>query len=353
MSDFFSDLLGKIDNDYASIAEDGVVTGDILNYCDTGSYTLNALLSGSINLGIPDNRVVALAGEPSTGKTFYAISICQKFLEQNPGGMVVYFESESAISKAMLKDRNVDTRRFAIVPVETVQQFRHEAMVLIEEYLSRSKKEREEHPLFFVLDSLGNLSTEKEITDIKDGKDTRDMTRAQLLKGAFRALTLKLAKAHIPMLVTNHVYDVVGSYVPVKKMNGGSGLEYAASIIIYLSKKKDKQGRGAIITATVKKSRITIENFKVETLLNYRTGLDPYFGLLTLAEEAGIVKKVSTRYEFPGGEKAFEKHIENEPEKYFTPEILQQIDAYARKYAYGEGAEAPVTTEDEENDTGD
>ena len=94
----------------------------------------------------------------------------------------------------------------------------------------------------FVLDSLGMLSTEKEIQDALDDKQVRDMTKSQLVKGAFRMLTLKLGQANVPLLVTNHTYDVIGAYVPTKEMGGGSGLKYAASTIIYLSKKKEKDG---------------------------------------------------------------------------------------------------------------
>ena len=68
------------------------------------------------------------------------------------------------------------------------------------------------------------------------------MTRAQITKGAFRVLTLKLGRAKVPMIVTNHTYDVIGSMFPQKEMGGGSGLKYAASSIIYLSKRKEKEG---------------------------------------------------------------------------------------------------------------
>ena len=61
-----------------------------------------------------------------------------------------------------------------------------------------------------VLDSLGMLSTEKEMTDTAEGKTTRDMTRAQVIKATFRVLTLKLGKASIPLIMTNHTYQVVG-----------------------------------------------------------------------------------------------------------------------------------------------
>lgn len=224
MSNIFGTLLSAVGNEYASIAEDGIEAGDVTGYIDTGSYSLNALFSGSIYGGIPNNKVSAFAGEPSTGKTFYAINVCKQFLDDNPTGFVFYFESESAISKQMLKERGVNTERFAIVPVATIQEFRTSAVKILDKYLEQKADKAYESgrpPMMFVLDSLGNLSTDKEMADIADGKDTRDMTRAQLIRGAFRVLTLKLGKAKVALLVTNHVYDVVGAYVPMKKMGGG------------------------------------------------------------------------------------------------------------------------------------
>jgi RecA/RadA recombinase len=343
-------LLAETGNKYASIVEDGIEAGDITGFISTGSYSLNALLSGSISNGIPANKVTALAGEPSTGKTFYAINTVREFLKDNPEGMVFYFESESALSKDMLQERGVDIKRTAIVPVATIQEFRTQAIKILDKYMEMKEKDR--RPMFFVLDSLGNLSTTKEVEDISSGADTRDMTRAQLIRGAFRVLTLKLGKAKVALLVVNHVYDVVGSYVPMKKMGGGSGLEYAASTIVFLSKKKNKdkenQVTGAIITAVLKKGRLTIENKKVETLLDYGTGLDPYYGLLDLAVKFGIVNKVSNKYEFPGGTKAFENAILKNPEKYFTDEILLQIDEKCHdEFLYGK---SNVAAADEENE---
>jgi RecA/RadA recombinase len=350
--DIFSSLIKETGNEYASIVEEGVEAGDVSGFIGTGSYSLNALLSGSIYGGLPGNKVTALAGEPSTGKTFYAINIVRQFLQDNAKGFVFYFESESAISKKMLEDRGVDTKRIAIMPVATIQEFRTQAVKILDKYL---EQKGEKLPMMFVLDSLGNLSTEKEMQDIADGKDTRDMTRAQLIRGAFRVLTLKLGKANVPLIVTNHVYDVVGAYMPTKKMGGGSGLEYAASTIIYLSKKKDKtldddDGRtGAVITAHTKKARLTIEDKKVETWLNYASGLDPYYGLLSLAEKYGIFKKVSTRYELPSGEKVFESQIKKNPEKFYTKEVLDLIDEGAKKeFLYGGEPVADLETEEED-----
>ena len=153
--------------------------------------------------------------------------------------------------------------------------------------------------MMFVLDSLGMLSTSKELADSAEGKDTRDMTRAQVVKAIFRILTLKLGKANVPLLVTNHTYDVVGAYVPTKEMGGGSGLKYAASTIIYLSKKKEKDGKdviGNIIKAKAAKSRLTKENSDVETRLYFDArGLDKYYGLLELGEKYGVFERKGNR----------------------------------------------------------
>ena len=108
--------------------------------------------------------------------------------------------------------------------------------------------------------------------------------------------------------MTNHTYDVIGSMFPQKEMGGGSGLKYAASSIIYLSKRKEKIGTevvGNIIHSKTYKSRLTKENQQVDVKLTYKEGLDRHYGLLDLAEEAGIFKKVSTRFETPDGTKVF------------------------------------------------
>ena len=155
-------------------------------------------------------------------------------------------------------------------------------------------------------------------------------------------LTLKLGRAKVPMVVTNHTYDVVGSMFPTKEMGGGSGLKYAASSIVYLSKKKEKDGTeviGNIIHCKNQKSRLTKENKMVDVRLTYDKGLDRYYGLLELAEEAGVFKKVSTRYELPDGSKQFGKTILNDPETYFTDDVMNTIEEHAIKvFKYGNNA---------------
>ena len=337
MNDFLKDVIKETGNEYASLASEGVVGGDVESFIDTGSYAFNALLSGSIYGGLPGSRITAIAGEAATGKTFFALGICKHFLDKDKDAGVIYFESENAVSKDMLENRGIDSSRVVIMPVATVQEFRLQAIKIIDKYLEQEKDKRK--PIMFVLDSLGMLSTTKEMEDTAEGKETRDMTRSQIVKSAFRVLTLKLGQAKVPMIMTNHTYDVIGSMFPQKEMGGGSGLKYAASSIVYLGKKKEKDGTevvGNIVHCKNYKSRITKENAIVDVRLTYKKGLDQYYGLLDLAEESGLFKKVSTRYELPDGNKQYAKTINNEPEKYFTKEILEKIDEYTkRKFTYG------------------
>ena len=337
MKDFLKEIIKETGNEFASLASDGITAGDVTSFIDTGSYSFNALLSGSIYGGLPGNRITAIAGEAATGKTFFALGILKNYLDKDKDAGVVLFESENAVSKDMIEARGVDSSRVVVVPVSTVQEFRSQSIKILDKYLQQSDSERK--PLMFVLDSLGMLSTTKEMEDTQAGKETKDMTRAQIVKAAFRVLTLKLGKAKVPLIITNHTYDVVGSMFPQKEMGGGSGLKYAASSIIYLSKRKEKDGTevvGNIIRCKNYKSRITKENEQVDVRLSYKTGLDKYYGLLELAEECGLFKKVSTRYELPDGNKQYAKTINNEPEKYFKKEVLEKIDEYTkRKFTYG------------------
>ena len=337
MSDFLKSVIKDVGNEYATLVADGIEAGDVDTFIDTGSYVFNALLSGSLNGGLPSNKITALAGESATGKTFFLMGIVKNFLDANPDAGVIYFESESAITSSMINERGIDPNRMVMIPVTTVQEFRTQAIKVLDSYLAQDESDRK--PLFLCLDSLGMLSTTKEVEDTADGKETRDMTRAQVLKAAFRVLTLKLGRAKVPMVVTNHTYDVVGSMFPTKEMGGGSGLKYAASSIIYLSKKKEKDGTeviGNIVHCKNHKSRLTVENKMVDVRLSYSGGLDRHYGLLDLALKHGLFKSVSTRIELPDGSKTFGKTINNDPEKFFTEEVMEKLEEAADKeFRYG------------------
>ncbi len=337
MNDFLKDIIKITGNEYADLVSEGVAAGDVDSFVDTGSYVFNALLSGSLYGGLPANKITALAGESATGKTFFLMGMVKNFLDANPDAGVIYFESESAITKQMVVDRGIDPTRMVIMPVTTVQEFRTQAIKIADRFSQQDVDVK--RPMMMCLDSLGMLSTTKEVEDTEAGKETRDMTRAQVLKAAFRVLTLKLGKAGIPMVVTNHTYDSMGSMFPTKEMGGGSGLKYAASSIIFLSKRKEKEGTdvvGNIIHCKNHKSRLTIENKMVDVRLSYSTGLDKYYGLIELAEKYEVFKKEGPRYLMPDGTKQYGKAVLGDPEKYFTEEVMEKLEeAASKEFKYG------------------
>jgi RecA/RadA recombinase len=331
--DFINDIIKEVGGEYIKLASE---INDTEKFVDTGSYIFNALLSGSIYGGASSNKITAIAGPTSTGKTYFSLAIVKNFLLNNPDGYCLYFDTEAAITKTILESRGIDLNRIAVANIVTIEEFRNKALKAVDTYLKKEKEERK--PCIFVLDSLGMLSSNKEITDTLSEKDTRDMTKAQLIKGAFRMLTLKLGQANIPMIVTNHTYESMSLYGGAQ-MSGGSGLQYAASTIIYLSKSKEKDGTdivGNIIRTKTYKSRLSKENQDVEVRLFYdERGLDRYYGLLQLGDRHSVFEKAGARYVFDG-KSYYEKSILQEPEKFFTEEVMNKLDHAAQlEFAYG------------------
>ena len=332
--DFLKDIVKEIGDDFTQLASD---IDETETFIDTGSYIFNGLISGSIFGGVSRNKITAIAGESSTGKTFFSLAVVKNFLDYHPDGYCLYFDTEAAVNRGLLESRGIDLDRLVVINVVTIEEFRSKALRAVDKYMQMPIEDRK--PCMFVLDSLGMLSTEKEIRDALDDKQVRDMTKSQLVKGAFRMLTLKLGQANVPLIVTNHTYDVIGAYVPTKEMGGGSGLKYAASTIIYLGRKKEKDGKevvGNIIKAKTAKSRLSKENKEVQVRLYFdERGLDKYYGLLELGEIGGIWKNVAGRYEI-NGKKVYGKQILANPDEYFTSEVMQALDEIAQKeFSYG------------------
>ena len=337
MSDFLSDLVKELKDENTTIASEGKSSAEFSGTIDTGSYLLNAVISGSLYGGVPNNKITGFAGEMATGKTFFVLGVVSQFLKANPEGGVIYFDTESAVTNDMMESRGITTSRVVKSEPETIQKFRHTALQILNNYLEQPEDER--RPMIMILDSLGQLSTTKEVEDTASGSETRDMTKAQVIKATFRVLNLRLAKAGVPLLVTNHVYEAVGSYIPMKEMSGGSGLKYSASTIVQLSKTKERVGTevvGNIIKVKMYKSRLSRENKEVGVLLSYDRGLDRYYGLVDHAVKAGVFNKSGNRIELPDGSKQYAKTIYENPEKYFTDEVMTKLEEFANTvFSYG------------------
>jgi RecA/RadA recombinase len=334
-------------------------------YTDTGSYVLNALISGSIYGGLPSDTIVGLAGEKATGKTYVCISVCKHFLEANPTGIVFYFDTEGAIKPNMVIDRGLPEDRFQLKKVSTLEQFRMEAVRIVNDYMTYPEDERP--PIIMVLDSLGNISTVKEMEEAAQDidKQKKDMTKAQLIRSVFRVLSLKLEEANIPLLVTNHVGVKIGARVragmpPPVEMSGGEGLKFAASTILILTKssiydEKNKTYTGVRMKAALYKSRHTVEKMQAETKLDYATGMDRYYGLIEFAKKFGLTEKSGQGQKFVIGKdpkQFFQSNIESEPQLYFTKEVLDAIEEKVKQtFPYGKSSPMSLLRDEfDEND---
>lgn len=332
---FARNLVKQLNDDATNIMEDGLNISETSGTIDTGSHILNAALSKDLFGGVQDNKITAFAGEEATGKTYFALALAWAFQQQNPDGVVLYYDSEASVTKDMMAERGLDISRIIISEKATVQDFKVHLLKTLDLYMKDDKRPR----LLCVLDSLGQLASTKEMADAKEGKEVVDMTKAKVIRSAFRVLQLELARAKVPLIVTNHTYINVGSFISQSEMGGGSGLKYAASTICYLTKAKERDGTdvtGAIVTVTIKKSRFTRENKKIKVRISYDKGLDRYYGLIELSEKYGLIKKVGNKWSFPDNNPAFEKEIYKNPEKYFTPRFLEVLNKYAdQEFRYG------------------
>lgn len=351
-------IIKETANPYATIAKDGIIGGDIDYFFDSGNYVLNALISGDmLNGGFPSGKVVALAGEKGSGKTFVLTKAIKKFLDADLEREVVLFESEGAVTQKMLIERGIDMDRIAIFPIATVEDLRHQSLKALK-YIDGKQQEKIKKDkdagyakVLFALDSLGMLGTEWETNMVDSGDSKADMgKRAGLIKSVFRMITLKLGILQIPMIITNHTYSSMNN--SGKKMGGGTGLEFAASIIIFLSKSKDKvEGKekiksqvGNIVYFTVEKGRFTIEGSNAPIPLSFKEGITQWSGILPLLVSAGLVEKKGAWYKDMEGKSLGqgEKRFYSKASEYVTDEMMDKLIPYVNeRFKYG-------TYEDEE-----
>jgi RecA/RadA recombinase len=267
----------------------GFETGSILTdntfsevdeWIPTGNYLLNAQLSGTLFGGIPNTRSLGLMGDPGTGKSFVCLNVARE--AQKKGYDVIYCDTEGAIDKSSALKFGIDADKVRYQPIKTVTEFQTFVSNLLE-LVKKAKEKGNDPKIILILDSLGMLSTDKELNDALSGKNAADMgAKAKELRKLFRVITLDLTAAKIPLVCTNHVY-AGGGFFPTKESSGGDGPIFAMSVISFLSKAQLKEGNsttktGIIVTSNLKKSRFTIPE-PVKFHISFANGMNPYVGL--------------------------------------------------------------------------
>lgn len=206
------DIVKSFDEN-AEIIENSVYS-NIEYWISSGNYILNAAMSGDIFKAVPSGRVTTLYGPSSTGKTYLACSICRE--AQKMGITPIYLDSEGAIDANFVKRLGVDPSNFIVKQVSTISET-SSFIANICQNLKEQEEELGDHDrVLIVLDSLGNLTSDKEKDDILSGNQKRDMTKAQEIKALFRVNATPLARLQIPMIVVNHSYACLGKGIKVQ-----------------------------------------------------------------------------------------------------------------------------------------
>lgn len=352
---------------------------DIKNYISTGNYLLNAQLTGSIYNGIPEGRVWIMAGESGTGKTFYALNACREAQKQH-NTKIIWIDTEGALDGDMVRNMGIDPAGFRYIDAENVEDINYTMLTVLNQTEPENSLE-----YMFIIDSIGNASTTKELGDKEDKTGKRDMTKQQELKALFRTILTKLKIKKYCAIVNTHTYKDISSYYPSDVVSGGTGGIYGASMISLFSKSKDydskKNYTGIKVKVKQYKSRYTKPNIEITTSIKFTGGMNKYYGLHDYVdwETCGIApgKFVDEMEEYkddkgkikkrPTGKKVFEpagskithwavEHLQESipnnqfyrrAKDIFTPEVLDKLDAkFQREFKFAKYHEDDVDFDD-------
>jgi len=366
MSDFDKDTLAALDsidkvNPFATYLEDSTLSR-VGGWIDTGSYVLNAIVSGSIHGGIPKGRVTMLGGESMTGKTLFVLKILAN--AQKEGLIPVIFDTENAVDPEGAERIGLDISKVKYVPCVTIEQTRN----ALYKFLTSVKEKGLEGKFIVAIDSLGNLQSELEHSRMGKESTASDMgSKARAMKSLMQTCTNLGATTQTTVLATNHVYDDPSAMFPSieKHMPGGKSIVYLPSVTVQLARKPmksdggktmdaeaavgQKNYAGILIRALTRKNRFIKQYLQGEMFLSFHTGLDRYYGLLDLAVGVGAVIQTGSTYTLPcctkiGYYKNFRKDVDLW-ENTILPVLEEKIKT---EWAYSGGEEGEVPDEVEE-----
>jgi RecA/RadA recombinase len=275
--------------------------GDVTEWIDTGDYALNRIISGDIYKGIPAGKVIALAGESQTGKSFIAAQIAANALKQGYHH-VFYFDSEGGAMKGFFEGRGCDISKIEHILVSSVQDAAVNILGVYAKILE-FKKENPEYKALMILDSLGACVNAKFLNDAANGRVASEMGgRAKIVNDMMKSLTTPALKSGTSIIVVNHVYDDPSSMFgsTIKAMGGGKGFLYMARVVLQCSRSfeqsdnRDKQAyKATVLKFMTTKNALVKPFYKSEVYLDFEEGTNRYFGLLKPAIEYGFIQNPS------------------------------------------------------------
>ena len=350
-------------NPFATYLNDSTLS-TVKGWVDTGSYVLNAIISGSVFGGIPKGRVTVLAGPSMTGKTYFIIQAAAN--AQIAGMTVVIFDTENAIEPESAARLGLDISKVKYVPCVSIEQTRN----AIFKFLSSVKESKLEGKFFIAIDSLGNLQSEMDIKRMDKESTSQDTgTKARAMKTLMQTCTNLGAVTQTTIVMTNHVYDDPMAMYPSleKNMPGGRSVVYLPSLTIQLARKpvkddgKNDQAKlavaqknysGVIIRALTVKNRFIKQYLEGEMFLSFSTGLDRFYGLTEIAVGLGVINQAGPTYSLPNGEKLGYFSKWGRDQDLWMKTIIPGMEEKMKiAWAYGSQLDSGVPSEVEDEET--
>ena len=315
-------------------------------YIDTSIYVLNALLSKNIRKGgVTKNRITIFAGPPGCGKSYLCYNIARN--AQSEGYNVIYIDTEYSIEKEELQKFgiDIDEERLMLIRSNKVEDLKLFLTQLLDQLKQDKMKGLDVGKTLIILDSIGQLASNKEVEDALEGKNKADMSRAKAIKSLFRIINSDLGYLNIPLICTNHIY-MTQDLFPQMIMGGGEGAMYSASTVIYMTIAKLKTGEeetdhskyvkdtgqaGIVVTAKARKNRLA-KPMMIKFEINHVEGTNPYKGLEEFCNfeyfnEIGIakVKKIEVKGEKGKKEFTFENNESTKGAKYYVRHLDKMV----------------------------
>jgi hypothetical protein len=295
-NNLINDIIAATGNKLASTADESKILNNKYAF-NTDIPALNIAMTGDID-GKIQSGLLMIAGPSKHFKTCYMLKICASFIEQNPDGLMVLFDSEGGASINYLKAFGIPMEKVIHIPISNIEELKTQHLRVLKK-LNRGDK------VIFAVDSIGNLASLKETDDAEEGKTVADMTRAKQLKSYGRIITPELINKDLFMIAVNHTYKTMELYSK-DVVGGGTGLYYSANDIWIVGRSQEKDGDelvGYTFTIKIEKSRSVVEQSKIPITVKFDGGIDKYSGLLDIALEGQFIIKPSNGwYQLPDTE---------------------------------------------------
>lgn len=295
-------------------------------YIDSGSMSLNALVSGTIHGGIASGQVMGICGESATGKTFISANAVRSFLNEHKDNIALWIDTEGIDHQGLFKAMDIDADRVEVIETQIIEDI----TITLNKVFNAIERGEVSNRVIIVLDSLGMLMSSKTFSDIENEDIKADVGNTARVKGQLmRVIGSRVKTLNLLCIITNHLYNNVGGYGASKKESGGEVWKYVAGQRIWITKKKDidkdKMVNGIIVNAMTEKSRITKQYQSVDTYIDFSSGLNRTAGIMDIATKLGILKKNGAWYTI--GDKKFQsKAFQADPFSILTDDVLSQID---------------------------